>query len=67
MRRRVDGLEIADIFYKLKPHHLATVEKPGKFSLAFLMIYSEVLSRSTTVPLLKKWRTISGMTAASSR
>mgnify|MGYP000626956740 CR=1 FL=1 len=29
--------------------------------------YSEILSRSTTVPLLKKWRTISGMTAASSR
>ena len=32
-----------------------------------LQIYSEVLSRSTTVPLLKKWRTISGITAASSR
>ena len=31
------------------------------------IFHSEVLSRSTTVPLLKKWRTISGITAASSR
>ena len=51
MRRSVDDLEITDIFYKLNPRHLVTVEKPGEFSRAFHFYYADVRKRSIILVL----------------